>query len=227
MSSKILNFFEIDSTNLEARRIIDSKTVLNSLQNNIIITAKIQTQGRGRLDRSWVSLEGNMMFSIVIPRAWVKRFSTLPACVCLAIFGEISPNIDVKFKWPNDILFVENDIPKKFCGILIEAFQDFVIIGIGVNVVHSPENGTLFPATNLEMHSLNITNEEKINDSLLEILNDNQRNVMNLWQKNNYFHGKSVKINGIDGIFEGVDENFCVILNTNQGRKIITFGDVS
>ncbi len=62
MSSKILNFFEIDSTSLEAKRIIDAKNLLNSLQNNIIITAKIQTQGRGRLDRNWVSLEGNMMF---------------------------------------------------------------------------------------------------------------------------------------------------------------------
>ena len=227
MSSKILNFFEIDSTNLESKRIIDSKTVLNSLQNNIIVTAKVQTQGRGRLDRNWVSLVGNMMFSIIIPKAWVKNFNTLPACVCLAIFREISPNIDVKFKWPNDLLIIENGITKKFCGVLIENYAEFCIIGIGVNVVESPSENTLFPATHLKKYGIRISNEEKINASLLEILNENQVEVLKKWQKMNYFQGKNVKINGIDGIFEGVDENFSVILKQNEGRKIITFGDVS
>ena len=44
----------------------------------------------------------------------------------------------------------------------------------------------------------------------------------------NYFQGKDVKINGIEGIFEGVDENFSVILRNNaKETRIITFGDVS
>ena len=227
MSSKILNFFEIDSTNLESKRIIDSKTVLNPLQNNIIVTAKIQSQGRGRLDRNWVSLIGNMMFSIVIPRSWVKNFNTLPACVCLAIFREISPNIDVKFKWPNDLLIIENDIPKKFCGILIETHGEFCIIGIGINVVDNPFESTIFPATHLQKHGIGISNEEKINASLLEILNENQSEILKKWQEMNYFQGKSVRINGIEGIFEGVNENFSVILKQNEEKRIVTFGDVS
>ena len=227
MSSKILNFFEIDSTNLESKRIIDSKTVLNSLQNNIIVTAKVQTQGRGRLDRNWVSLVGNMMFSIIIPKAWVKNFNTLPACVCLAIFREISPNIDVKFKWPNDLLIIENDIPKKFCGILIETHGEFFIIGIGINVVDNPFESTIFPATHLQKHGIGISNEEKINASLLEILNENQSEILKKWQEMNYFQGKSVRINGIEGVFEGVNENFSVILKQNEEKRIVTFGDVS
>jgi BirA family biotin operon repressor/biotin-[acetyl-CoA-carboxylase] ligase len=228
MSSKILKFFEIDSTNLECKRIIDSKSVLNSLQNNIIVTAQVQTQGRGRLDRNWVSLQGNMMFSIIIPKAWVKNFNTLPVCVCLAIFREISPNIDVKFKWPNDLLIIENGVPKKFCGVLIENYAEFCIIGIGVNVVGSPPVNTLFPATHLQKYGIQISSEEKINASLLEILNENQVEVLKKWQEMNYFQGKNVKINGIEGIFEGVDENFSVILRNNaKETRIITFGDVS
>ena len=227
MSSKILNFFEIDSTNLESKRIIDSKTVLNVLQNNIIVSAKIQTQGRGRLDRNWVSLIGNMMFSIVIPKAWVKNFNTLSPCVCLAIFREISPNIDVKFKWPNDLLIIENDIPKKFCGVLIETHCEFFIIGVGINVVDNPFEKTIFPATHLQKHGIKISNEENINASLLEILNENQSEILKKWQEMNYFQGKNVKINGIEGIFEGVDENFSVILKQNEERRIVTFGDVS
>jgi len=228
MSSKILKFFEIDSTNLESKRIIDSKTILNDLQSNIIVTAQVQTQGRGRLDRNWVSLQGNMMFSIVIPKAWVKNFNTLPACVCLAIFREISPNIDVKFKWPNDLLIIENDIPKKFCGVLIETHGEFLIVGIGINLVDNPFEITIFPSTHLQKYGIQISNEEKINASLLEILNDNQVEVLKKWQEMNYFQGKNVKINGIEGIFEGVDENFSVILKNNaKEARIITFGDVS
>ncbi len=228
MSSKILKFFEIDSTNLESKRIIDSKTILNDLQSNIIVTAQVQTQGRGRLDRNWVSLQGNMMFSIVIPKAWVKNFNTLPACVCLAIFREISPNIDVKFKWPNDLLIIENDIPKKFCGVLIETHGEFLIVGIGINLVDNPFEITIFSSTHLQKYGIQISSEEKINASLLEILNENQVEVLKKWQEMNYFQGKNVKINGIEGIFEGVHENFSVILRNNaKETRIITFGDVS
>lgn len=237
MSSKILNFFQIDSTSLEARRIIDS----NFTQNNVIITAQKQTQGRGRLDRNWVSLYGNMMFSIIIPQAWVKKESTLPACISLAILGEISLNSEKNdqklasefaqkmcyVKWPNDLIIIDGSTPKKFCGILIEKYHGFFIIGIGINTEKSPDSNTLFPSTNLKYHDMRVSNAEKINDSFLQMLNKNQNDILSRWREKHYFQGKTVKIGDYDGIFEDVDENFSVILNKNGERKVITFGDVS
>ncbi len=236
MSSKILNFFEIDSTSLEARRMID----LNSMQNNIIISAKIQTQGRGRLDRAWISLEGNLMFSIVIPESWVKNFNTLPACIGVAICNEITPNEQIKFKWPNDLIIIEDGLPRKFGGILIERYSGYFIIGIGINVAYFPSKDTIFPATNLLKHGIKISSEEKINENLLTMLNGDQQDVLTKWKMRHYFHGKNVKINGIDGVFKDIDENFNAILDsveiqngtsdTNRvinTRHIITFGDVS
>jgi len=42
-------------------------------------------------------------------------------------------------KWPNDVLIEE----KKVCGTLIEVENDYMLIGIGCNVVTAPEVCTL------------------------------------------------------------------------------------
>ena len=48
----------------------------------------------------------------------------------------------IELKWPNDVLVNG----KKISGILLEAGEGFLVVGIGVNVLHVPEN-TLYPAT--------------------------------------------------------------------------------
>jgi len=222
MSSKIVKYFEIDSTNLEAKRLID----VQSIENTIIISAKKQTQGRGRLDRTWISMEGNLMFSIVLPQSWVKFPKLLPACCAIAVREAIFPNGNISFKWPNDILIVENENPKKCCGILIEKYSDFYIIGIGINVEFAPENNTVFPAACLKQYSLIVQDEEKIFQNLLPLLNQGNKEIINKWQEKNFFQNKNVKINEINGVFKGVDENFNAILLCGNEKKVVSFGDV-
>lgn len=222
MSSKILNFFEIDSTNLEAKRMIDA----NMISTSVIISAKIQTNGRGRLERTWYSLLGNFMFSIVIPVKWVKNINTLPPAVCIAIYKAIFPNLNIYFKWPNDLIILEEGIPKKIAGILIEKHKDFMIIGIGINVKETPNINAIFPPTNLAINNINIETELEIDNYLLNILRQDSQIILQKWRERNYFQGKFIKINKMEGIFEDIDENFSVILNQNGLKKIITFGDV-
>jgi BirA family biotin operon repressor/biotin-[acetyl-CoA-carboxylase] ligase len=222
MSSKIVKYFKIDSTNLEAKRLID----IQSIENTVIISAKRQTQGRGRLDRAWVSMEGNLMFSIVLPQSWVKLPKLLPACTAIAVREAISPNNNILFKWPNDVLIAENENPKKCCGILIEKYGDFYIIGIGVNVEFAPENNVVFPAACLKQYSLVVHGEEKIFQNLLPLLNQSNKEIINKWQEKNFFHNKNVKINEINGIFYGVDENFNAILLCGNEKNVVSFGDV-
>ena len=222
MSSKIVKYFEIDSTNLEAKRLID----VQSVENTVIISAKRQTHGRGRLDRNWISMEGNLMFSIVLPQSWVRLPMLLPACCAIAVREAIYPNNSILFKWPNDVLIAENENPKKCCGILIEKYGDFYIIGIGINVEFAPEGNTVFPAACLKQYSIEIQDEEKIFQNLLPLLNKSNKEIVSKWQESNFFQNKSVKINEIEGIFNGVDENFNAIVLCGNEKKIVSFGDV-
>ena len=196
---KIFKYHEIDSTNLEAKRLVDLNTIEPTLQNTAIVSAEIQTHGRGRLEREWKSIKENMMFSLVFPVQWVKH-PTLPACVCIAVKEAITPSNTVYFKWPNDVIINDAGTPKKCCGILIEVYRGFCIVGIGINVVHHPEL-TMYEATNLKQHNLTIQNEEIIFQNLRSLLQKNPQDITKLWNKDNFFLNKTVKISENQGIF--------------------------
>jgi BirA family biotin operon repressor/biotin-[acetyl-CoA-carboxylase] ligase len=119
----------------------------------IVVTADVQTQGRGRQGRSWYSPPGeNLYLSLLLrPELPPMRapFLTLCAGVALAeaalhtLRRETGMNAEpatVKLKWPNDLLLASSGQSlRKAGGILTEMVCsggriDFVVIGIGCNV---------------------------------------------------------------------------------------------
>ncbi len=115
-----------------------------------VFTAGLQTGGRGRLGHRWLSPPGvNLMMSAVIGVEGLppEEVATLPLVVGLAVTRLVDGflaegedreiNLDVRIKWPNDILVDW----RKICGILCERKDDRVIAGIGLNV-----NQLKFPA---------------------------------------------------------------------------------
>ena len=103
-----------------------------------VVCAETQTAGRGRLGRKWVSPGGGIYFSLLLrptlPRMDLPKL-TLMTAVALAEALREASGIDVKIKWPNDLLINK----KKVAGILTELNAEsdrikFLIIGIGVNV---------------------------------------------------------------------------------------------
>lgn len=118
-----------------------------------------QTQGRGRLGRTWHSPAGvNLMFSCrwQIPKnlsvSSQVRLNGLSSCISLSLLLALSYlNIpDLMCKWPNDLFYQD----KKLAGILIELYThegqiDQAIIGIGLNV-NMPENNQLISMSTIE-----------------------------------------------------------------------------
>lgn len=142
----------IDSTNLEAQRLIASGDV----DGWTLITAREQTAGRGRLARHWVSPPGNLYASLLAPkdeRAEWKRPWLCGFAVALGLNKSIGQVISapsaITLKWPNDVLIDG----AKTCGILIEASSSapWLVIGMGVNIVSHPQQ-TPYPATHLRAH---------------------------------------------------------------------------
>jgi BirA family biotin operon repressor/biotin-[acetyl-CoA-carboxylase] ligase len=91
-----------------------------------------QTEGRGRLGRTWV--DSALMFSVALyPPPPVAAWPELTLVAAGAVAGAIGPEATIKD--PNDVL-VDG---RKAAGILAEA-GDRVVLGIGINV-----GGTAWP----------------------------------------------------------------------------------
>src|SRR5262245_38755650 len=164
----LYHFYDIDSTNLFAARLLAHG---RKLPEGTVIIAESQTAGRGRLGRTWHSeRESGIYFSMVLfPKAppSLAPLFTLATAVAMHNAIERYTGLDIDIKWPNDVLIGK----KKFCGILSEmqAEVDMVksmVIGVGVNANHErlPEE-IADRATSLRMASGRI-------QSRLEILLD-------------------------------------------------------
>ena len=120
-----------------------------------IVSAREQTSGRGRRGRTWVSLKGNLFFSLALPFVSqnVGQLVCLTAISLLQTISELDKNKKIQIKWPNDVLLED----KKISGILLEKGKnDYFIIGVGVNLEASPAENILYPTTNLKAEGINI-----------------------------------------------------------------------
>jgi BirA family biotin operon repressor/biotin-[acetyl-CoA-carboxylase] ligase len=108
------------------------------------LTADEQKQGRGRMDRHWVSKPGNLYSTYVTPPP--ADLQLLPFAVSLAVYQAIAKGLPddrraaISLKWPNDVLIDG----AKTSGILIEQKTQLgqaplIAIGIGINVEHAPD----------------------------------------------------------------------------------------
>lgn len=112
----------------------------------LAILARTQTAARGSRGRSWTSIPGNLLLSVLLrPRrhaAEASRFALL-AGVALAetLAGLLADPASLTLKWPNDLLLDG----RKLAGILVDSAAtsdgqiDWLVIGIGVNLVAAPE----------------------------------------------------------------------------------------
>jgi BirA family biotin operon repressor/biotin-[acetyl-CoA-carboxylase] ligase len=97
-----------------------------------VALAEAQTQGRGRLGRTWA--DSALMFSVALhPPHPVARWPELTLLAAHAVVEAIGPEAEIKH--PNDVL-VDG---RKVAGILAEASQR-VVLGVGINV-----GGTAWP----------------------------------------------------------------------------------
>ena len=106
------------------------------------VIAGRQTGGRGRLNRQWVSDKGGLYFTVVLrpdlPPVLSFRVNFLASLTLARTLNEMF-GVDVRVKWPNDLLVDE----RKICGMLseLEAEADrvaFINVGIGLNVNNDP-----------------------------------------------------------------------------------------
>jgi BirA family biotin operon repressor/biotin-[acetyl-CoA-carboxylase] ligase len=98
------------------------------------VATDLQTHGRGRLGRTWVAPAGRaLLFSVLLrPRAPMVLWPELSLVAGDAVAAALRSETDVtaELSHPNDVL-VEN---RKLVGVLPEATEGRIVLGIGVNV---------------------------------------------------------------------------------------------
>ena len=101
------------------------------------VIAKEQTQGRGRMTRTFHSPIGGTYFSTVLrPKMSASDYGRITPMAAVAVHRALwhVTGVRTEIKWVNDILLGG----RKLCGILAESGTDqngepFVILGIGIN----------------------------------------------------------------------------------------------
>ncbi len=162
--NKIFEFETIDSTNSYARSIAANAT------EGTVVTAGIQTGGRGRGDNLWSSDRGGLYLSVILkPGLPLRQTLPLTLVAALAVSDALKGRgLMPRIKWPNDIL-VED---KKIAGILCEAGSsgpesNYIIIGMGINLENQIPPG--LPATSLLEETQEKVDMKEFRTCLLEI----------------------------------------------------------
>jgi BirA family transcriptional regulator, biotin operon repressor / biotin---[acetyl-CoA-carboxylase] ligase len=145
-AAPIHHFVSIDSTNLEARRLVAAGE-----KGPLWLLADEQTGGKGRLGRQWHSPVGNLYTTLLLPlTAPAHCIAQIGFAVALAVHDvavAFAPGKSVHLKWPNDCLLGGG----KLAGILCETVSArslVVAIGCGINVASQPED-VPYPAARL------------------------------------------------------------------------------
>ena len=128
----------VDSTNNACKRL-----AAEGAPDGTAVLTGMQTAGRGRRGRTFVSPPGGLYFSLILrPHARPEALMHLTAMVAVAAARAIErvSGVYPGIKWTNDLVLGK----KKLCGILteigIEAESrevDYAVVGIGINCAHA------------------------------------------------------------------------------------------
>ena len=211
------------------------------------VAAHVQTHGKGRRGRTWVSqLGASLTFSLLwrfqCGAAALSGLSLAVGVALIRALNSLSVN-NVQLKWPNDVL-VEG---KKLAGILIELQGDLegpsaAVIGVGVNL-NLPKNvldSIDQPAIDLANASIKHVNQSELLGVILKHLADVLSSfethgfigLRDEWLSYHAYENKPVRMllpNGTDvhGIVKGVADDGILLVQTALGLQRFSAGEIS
>lgn len=203
-----------------------------------VAVAQRQTRGRGRLQRTWLSTDGGLYFTVVVRPDIPMMLAGLVNLAAAIDMGNLLRSlyeVDARLKWPNDILVNKY----KICGILsqMEAEGDQVVhmnIGIGLNVNNTPETEAPMAISLKALLGRPVPRRE-ILVAFLDVFEKRMSTfdplgIIKAWQSNNVTLGRQVRVLTVKEMLEGtavdVDPHGGLILQLGDGtRQTVMVGD--
>lgn len=215
------------------------------------VAAHMQTQGKGRRGRTWVSqLGASLTFSLLWRfQCGASALSGLSLAVGMALIRTFHAFglSQAKLKWPNDVLVFDGEQGKKLAGILIELQGDMegpsaAVIGIGINlnlpadVLHSIDQ----PAIDVASISMQAINHSALLGVLLQhllaVLSAFEQQgfvgVREEWLSQHAYQQQPVRMlmpNGSEthGVVKDVAEDGILLVETALGVQRFSAGEIS
>lgn len=234
---------QVDSTNAEAAR----RAGDNRLPTWIL--GLRQTQGRGRRGRPWTDPEGNfaatlLMYPSESPQIVALRSFVAALALRQALDIVTGGAAQTALKWPNDVLLSGG----KVAGILLEASGQpakpvsYLAIGIGVNLRHAPpttsvEAGAIAPTSLHDAAGVTISPEEFLNTLATAyaqyeavFVAQGFAPIRREWLSHAARIGTQITArtarDSKTGIFETIDDQGNLILQTEAGPEAISAADI-
>jgi BirA family transcriptional regulator, biotin operon repressor / biotin---[acetyl-CoA-carboxylase] ligase len=224
----------VDSTNSEAERKLAAE-----VETPLIVIARTQERGRGRLGRRWESNDcGNLYVSFAFrPQLRPVRMQDftlwMGVNVCEALANACQLGAGVK--WPNDILYAD----RKLGGMLTEARIDAdhtrdVVFGLGLNLNSQRRDWPPEVAARATSVAEALGRPVDINHTASAILNrvlsayerfvaDEYRDdFTRLWERFDLLRGRRIGVlfgrERIEGVADGIDANGALRLRDDRGQ---------
>jgi len=140
-----------------------------NLQHGDVFVTEFQSAGRGRLDRTFEATESSaLLFSLYLePKPDKLEWSAIPLLTGLSLVNALKSldgKVATSLKWPNDLLIGD----KKVAGILVEARDSGVVVGIGLNVDMNKSELPVPAATSLAIENFAELNRNVILPEILK-----------------------------------------------------------
>jgi BirA family transcriptional regulator, biotin operon repressor / biotin---[acetyl-CoA-carboxylase] ligase len=232
MIFNVRHYERLGSTNDEARGL-----AAEGAEHGTVVHADEQTAGRGRLARTWFSPAGNLYLSLVLrletPSSRLQELSFLASlAVADTVDAMLPKHVRAMLKWPNDVLIAG----AKIAGILIEQADDATIVGIGLNILHTPSSAG-YKTTSI-VASGGLASVDGARDILLDRFGkrlavwqaDGFGPVRDAWMERAHPIGASLRVmvsgETVEGAFGGLDVDGALLLDVPGGRQRVVAGDV-
>ena len=212
------------------------------VSEGLCVLARQQTKGRGRHGRIWTSaIDDGMYLSLALSptrdmRDW-PTLSFVAALSLLAALKELVPDLSAGLKWPNDVLVNR----RKISGILLEAKQNRLVLGCGVNLRNAPQvSDASFPATDLQAETGILLDPQELCLRFLSHFHYHYKNwqvtgfsdQIDLYRSQLLFVSEKIAVSQgetrLTGIMRGITDDGDLLLQDASGQiTAITTGDVN
>ena len=234
---RLLYYPELSSTMDEAARLGEGNT-----EEGAVVVAEIQSAGRGRQGRSWISQPGNLLVSVLFRPSMEKLpFISIIGGIAAARAVRKVTGLDIKIKWPNDLMIDG----RKAAGILAESAISgdsvwYAVLGVGMNVSLDTENNAEISPFAISINTAvgeDVSREDLLRQFLMDLdalylaLGHGQSPIEEWQELLGTIGQKLVATWGNDtyhGIAEGTDRLGNLLLRQNAGTLLtLTAADVT
>ncbi|KGT48579.1 MULTISPECIES: biotin--[acetyl-CoA-carboxylase] ligase [Acinetobacter] len=191
----------------------------------VLVSSRAQTQGRGQRQRQWISPEGNIYLSTLL-NTEIPIDGRLALEVALNILQMPSlQGLDLQIKWPND-LYSHN---AKWGGILVEPISAYqAVVGVGINLAPIEAEQLEHATTSLsELGLTAVTRNQLIAELYLAIqqagrwFSHGSHNLAARFNHHAAFLQQLVEFTDLEGqytgTFAGIQEDGAVLIQTDAG----------